>query len=134
MRRRANLRETLASLIAAHFGLPREHVKSMTVDQIISLIEVDHDPVHFAIGRDLGWSPDQIHHPSNLTVRLIRDHREKTPEDVRIIKKVDRVSKAHEKFRSRMLATEPRLDGTQNVKKRWPKRPMGNRKTRHAER
>lgn len=129
MRRAANLREKLAAMIVAHFQIERDHAKAMSVEQILSLIEVDHDPVHFAIARDLGWTAEEVHHPSNLTVRLISGHREKTRQDIRVVRKVDRVSRAHQEFRSRMLASEPREESERpKMKTRWPKRPFAGRK------
>ena len=100
-----NGRQILAAAIAQIFNIPREHLKLMTVDQIISLIQTDHDPVLVAVAQDLGWTPDQYNHPSNLTLRLIPDHGWKTAtKDIPDLRKSDRIEDKHREFQSRILA------------------------------
>ena len=104
-RRDPNLRQKLAALIVAHFGIEREHAKAMHVEQILSLVQWDHDPVPASLAIELGWTPEQYNHPTNLTARMILDHREKTAtKDIPELAKTDRVTEEHEAFRRRMLA------------------------------
>ena len=104
-RKPPTLREMLAAAVAQIAGIPRDHLKAMHVDQILSLIEVDHDPVPIAVAVPLGWTAAQYNHPSNLTIRLKADHRWKTAKkDQPAIAKSDRLSPEHEAFQRRMLA------------------------------
>ncbi|MEQ1697039.1 MAG: hypothetical protein ABL901_14480 [Hyphomicrobiaceae bacterium] len=64
----------------------REVMKEMTAAQINSLFEFDHG-VHHAIDGSI--------HPTNLTPRLILQHRLKTAIDKRIIAKTKRLAVAH---------------------------------------
>lgn len=83
----------------------REEAKKMTADQVASLIHLDHDPIPFAIARDLGMTPEEYNHPTNLTPRPIMEHRIKTAtRDVPTIAKGNRISAAHEDFKRRVLA------------------------------
>lgn len=104
-RKDPTLREITAAMIAQHFGIPHDHVEAMTTEQILSLVHVDHDPVPVAIAVSLGWGPKQYNHPSNLTIRLIADHREKTAKhDIPKIYKSDRISDEHAAFQRRVLS------------------------------
>lgn len=83
----------------------REEAKQMTTDQILSLVQADHDPVPIAIAVPLGWTPDEYNHPTNITMRAIIGHRIKTAtHDVPTIAKGNRISAAHEDFKRRLLA------------------------------
>lgn len=89
----------------------------MSTDQILSLVQVDHDPVPVAIAVSLGWTPEEYNAPSNLTLRLIKDHREKTAKrDVPAIYKSDRIAEDHAAFQNRILAKSDQSH-TQSVKK-----------------
>ncbi len=66
VRRDPRLSDQLAAMILLHFGIPHEVAKRMTAKQILALVEFDHYPVRFETARDLGWSDDEINHPSNL--------------------------------------------------------------------
>lgn len=126
-RKNPNLSEKLAAALLMIFDIPREHAKAMSTEQILSLVQFDHDPVHFSIARDLGWTPDQYNHPSNLTARLLMDHAEKTNKrDKPAIAKSKRLTHAQEEFRRRMLTLK--LNGEMDeqivknaMNKDWPK-------------
>jgi hypothetical protein len=103
-RKDPSLSEIAAAAILQLFNIPRDHAKLMTTAQILSLVHRDHDPVPYAIARDLGWGSDRYNHPSNLTLRLVPDHREKTAKrDIPAIAKTDRIAPAQAEFRRRML-------------------------------
>lgn len=90
------IEEELACALVHLLGIPREHAKLMTAEQVRSLVEFDHI-VHHAIGGKT------VHH--NLTPRQILDHREKTHTiDRPQIRKTDRISDEEAAFRARMLA------------------------------
>lgn len=104
-RKQPTARETLAAAILQLFEIPHEHAKLMTTDQIISLINRDHYPVAWNIGRDLGWSAEELNHPSNIVLRLIPAHRVKSADvDTPEAAKTDRISEQHAAFQQRMLA------------------------------
>lgn len=93
---KAILKEQIASLIAALFGIPHEHAKLMTAEQVRSLIHFDHNIHHVIGGPYVHW---------NVTPRLVKGHREKTAKvDRPQIAKTDRITKATEEFRSRILS------------------------------
>lgn len=112
LRRDPNLTEKLAALIALHLDLPREIAKGMSAKQICELVQWDHYPVAYNIGRDLGWSDTEVHHPTNLQPLFAEDHLEKTRKrDTPQAAKGKRLTRAQEEFRARMLAkasAEPR--------------------------
>lgn len=134
-RRPPNYRQLYAAAIAQLAGIPREHVVAMTVDQILSLAVGDHDPVPVAIAVDLGWTPEQYNHPSNLTIRLRADHRMKTATvDVPAIAKSRRISETEIAFRARLSAKAGKSNDDASVvakgarKSQWPSRKMPSRK------
>lgn len=129
-RKDPTLREITAAAVAQLFDIPREHVKLMSARQILSLINIDHDPVPFATARDLGWTPEQYNHPSNLTLRLTFDHKEKSAKrDTPQIAKSKRIADATEQFRRRLLAPKGEADGHRDRKSsRWPRTKMKSRK------
>jgi hypothetical protein len=122
------LRQIAAAAVAQLFKIPREHAKLMTPDQMLSLVHVDHDPVPFALARDLGWSPEQYNHPSNLTLRLIRDHRTKTAsKDIPDLAKTDRIRTEHAEFQRRILAkagADTPVGATRKLKRKITSRPF----------
>lgn len=104
-RKKYTLRQAYAAAVAQIVGLSHEEVEVMTIEQILARAHVDHYPVPFATARDLGWTPEQYNHPSNLLIRPVADHREKTArKDVPQIAKSKRISAEHAAFRARMLA------------------------------
>lgn len=112
LRRDPNLTEKLAALIALHLDLPREIAKGMSAKQICELVQWDHYPVAYNIGRDLGWSDTEVHHPTNLQPLFAEDHLEKTRKrDTPQAAKGKRLTRSQEEFRARMLEkvfAEPR--------------------------
>lgn len=75
----------------------RDEAKQMTADQILSLLQWDHDPVPVALGG--------TNHPTNLVARPILEHRIKTAKkDVPAIAKTERISKSHQEFQRKLLA------------------------------
>jgi hypothetical protein len=97
----------------------REEAKQMTTDQILSLVQADHDPVPVAIAVPLGWTPEQYNHPTNLTMRAIIGHRIKTAtKDVPQIAKSNRLSAQHQDFQRRMLRRTGQAEGEEEKPKR----------------
>lgn len=98
-RKDPTLREKLACVLLDLLelqgdGIPREHAKQMTADQIISLFQFDH-----AHRVESGGG----NHPTNLTARLIKRHREKTAKvDVPQIRKGDRLAEKEDEHRLAM--------------------------------
>lgn len=128
-RKPPNLRQCLAAAIAQLFDIPREHVTAMSCEQLLSLIQTDHDPVPVSVARDLGWTWEQINHPSNLTIRLIPDHFEKTNRrDKPAIAKSKRVTEAHVAFRRRLLAKDGKnCESSVEICLNTPKRKIHSR-------
>jgi hypothetical protein len=90
------IEEELACALVHLLGIPREHAKNMTAEQVRSLVQFDH-VVHHAIGGE------HVHH--NLTPRQILDHREKTHTiDRPQIRKTDRIGDKEAAFQARVLA------------------------------
>lgn len=122
-RKDPTLRQIAAAAVAQILDIPREHLKEMTTEQVLSLVHIDHDPVPVAVAVSIGWTPEQYNHPSNLSIRAILDHREKTAKrDIPAIAKSDRVEEAHAAFRQKVLA---KTDGSveQPAEKRRAKIP-----------
>ena len=128
-RRDPNLTEKLASalLIIADLkgdGIPFDHAKQMTAEQICSLVQWDHEN-RYANGGST--------HPTNITPRWILEHREKTAKiDVPQIYKGRRLEKAHAEFRNRLLAKTEATEAPADRPKRkykWPKRKLESRST-----
>lgn len=127
MSREFTLRDKLAAALAIIAGVPFEHRKVMTADQVISLFQFDHDPhPHTAPfnGPSLHW---------NCTPRLILDHRHKTAtKDVPMIYRVRRGVVArlqHEKTMAAKVGIEVEAPRAK-PKKRWPKgRKLQSRNT-----
>ena len=71
--------ETMAaSLICQLLAIPHEHAKLMSAAQVISLVHRDHYPVRRDDGLKLGMTVAEVDHHSNITIRPIMEHREKT--------------------------------------------------------
>lgn len=119
-----NLKEKLAAMIVAHFGIPHEVAKTMPVARILSMVAWDHYPVPMTIALDTGWTPEQVNHPSNLQPLIHEDHGIKTAKrDIPEIRKADRISEAHERFRRALLAKSGQVSGVRSdekPKRRWP--------------
>ena len=117
IRRNPNLSEKLAALLIAHYEIPRETAKGMTVKQILALFEFDHYPIAWNLGRDLGYSGEEINHPTNLQPLFHEEHMPKSAKiDTPRAAKGKRLTKAQEEHRRRMLA--PR--SADAVPSRWP--------------
>lgn len=90
-RRDPNKDEMIGALVFAWFEaiglpIPHEHQQLMTPDQARSLVNFDHYPIRYVDGGTT--------HPSNLSVKTIGAHREKTRKiDVPQIRKADRIKK-----------------------------------------
>lgn len=93
------LKTKLASALLVVGGIPHEHAKLMTEDQVLSLFQWHHFPIpHGHDGAD-------VHH--NLTPILIKPHRNYEAKIGRpMMAKVDRLSQAHADFRRKLLARD----------------------------
>jgi hypothetical protein len=113
--------------------IPYDHSKAMTVSQINSLVQFDHNILHETghKDRDEHW---------NFTARRIREHREKTKQDAKIIAKSRRNRRkrtAHERRWDESVRTElfPGLAAVSGRRRKIPQRvnpwpPRGSRKLR----
>jgi hypothetical protein len=103
-RRAPTAPETLAAAVLRILHLegrsiPHKQAAAMTVDEIIGLIERDHDPIPAALGGS--------NHPSNLVPRLKAVHREKTAKiDIPMIAKVKRIADKYAEYRRKLLAKD----------------------------
>lgn len=73
-----NLSTVLAAAIRELLGIPYEHAKLMSAEQMISLVHRDHFPIRRDDGLKLGMSVEEVDHHSNIHLRSIIEHREKT--------------------------------------------------------
>jgi hypothetical protein len=97
-RKRAHigLKTKLAAAIGALFLTYEERTK-LSEDQVLSLVQWDHDPIPHA--------HDGADSHENIVPVLIPGHRIKTAtKDVPTIAKVKRIGKAEQEFRQRLLA------------------------------
>jgi len=85
-----------AATLLALGDVPYDDAKEMHEDQIISLYQYDHNVLH--TNKETARSVGLLHvdHFSNLTPRLIREHREKTKNDLGLIAKSKRLRKRME--------------------------------------
>jgi hypothetical protein len=95
----------LAAVVLLHLRIPHDVAKGMTTKQILSMVAWDHYPVRYETGIALGWSDDEINHPSNLQPLIDEDHGLKTAKkDIPEIAKSRRLTGAQEAFQRKMLA------------------------------
>ena len=115
-RKEPTFTDKLAAALRELLGIPYEHAKLMTAQQIISLVEWHHIHYHVHDGCDEHWNLDPL---------PIRAHRKRTAEiDVPQIAKTRRISKDQEEFRRRLLT--PR-DERPAKKSRLQSRPFQKR-------
>lgn len=120
--RAPNLTEKNAALVLAWLEargepIPHEHQQAMSAHQICSLVQYDHYPIRRVDGG--------TNHPSNLSVKLILGHREKTRTvDIPQIRKADRIRRADDAAVNRLLARDA---GEPRQRSRWPSRKIQSR-------
>jgi|SRR5215510_184074 len=117
-----SLKVKLASTLLALGHVSYEDSKSMTANQICSLYQFDHHPIRYADGGS--------NHPSNLTPRLIIQHREKTKSDATERSKERKIRRAIDKHAQKMLLKPNRhgvIEVWGKVRSRWPKRKIPSR-------
>jgi ribonuclease HIII len=92
-----------ASALLALRHIPYDDAKQMTEDQIISLYQVDHNILYESLNpdRDKYW---------NLTPTLIKEHREKTKADAKVIAKGKRLREKHRAPREHATITLAELE------------------------
>lgn len=110
--------------------MDHEMAKKLSAKDIISLFDKDHDP-HLKVdgGPNVAW---------NCTWRPKSLHRIKTATvDVPRLRKGERLSRAQEEFRARMLARAgqgpgdgPGVSERPKFKRKWPSRPMRSHQRR----
>lgn len=125
-----NLTDKLAAMIALHFEIPRDHLKTMTNQEVCDLLQWDHDPVPVAIAKSIGWEPKDYNHASNLRGLFAADHQIKTStKDVPEIAKDERIADGHREFQRRILAKTGQevASSTRKRKKQWPVRKIKSR-------
>jgi hypothetical protein len=96
-RRRISDRTFLAATLLDRGEIPYKHAKLMTEDQLISLYHADHNILHETghPDRDKYW---------NLKPRLIKEHREKTKRDAKIIARSRRIRRKLAEHERKRLA------------------------------
>lgn len=114
-RKEPTLTAKLAACIRELLGIPVEHAKLMTDEQIISLVQFDHILYH-SQHKTEPWVDEHW----NLDPLSITGHRVKTKSDLRQIGKTRRISKEHEEFRKRLLTPrdERRANDKRTIKSR----------------
>lgn len=98
-RKRAHIswKTKYAAALLALGHVPYDHAKQMHEDQIIALYQVDHGILHAFGGAD---------HFSNLTPRLIAEHRHKSKGDKKITSKAVRIDAINQERQRALLAKE----------------------------
>jgi hypothetical protein len=83
-RKRPSLETKLAAMTVLYFDIPYLHAKKMTQRQVNSLVHWDHNILHETEhpDRNVFW---------NYTPRMIREHRRKTKQDLKIVAKGRRI-------------------------------------------
>lgn len=130
-RRDPNLTEKLAACLILLGFVKREAAKEMTAGEIVALAgEWDHHPIPYAVARDLGMTPEQYNHPTNIDPKPPAVHKTKTKDDVTRIAKGKRITKEHEAFQRRLLAkSQPDTPEKPKKKYQWASRKMQSRNT-----
>lgn len=123
------IRGAIAYTLALQAGWSREALDAMTAKELAGLIHIDHDPVPYALARDLGWTEEQVHHPRNLTFRIKAGHQVKTrTKDIPQLAKTKRIHDEAEAFRLRVLAKSgpaaAPVGSRAKPKAKFPSRPM----------
>jgi hypothetical protein len=122
-RKEPTLKDKLAAALRELLGIPYEHAKLMSAEQIISLVQFDHIH-HHALNKHEPWVDEHW----NLDPLLIGGHKIKTRTiDVPQIAKTKRISKEQEEFRNRLLI--PR-DERPPKKSRWGSRPFNRNRSK----
>src|SRR5215472_11874885 len=86
----------LASALLASGDVLYDDAKLMHEDQIISLYHFDHGVLYANKNTTRSVGLRDINHFSNLTPRLIKEHREKTKNDLKVIAKSKRLRRKME--------------------------------------
>lgn len=124
LRRAPNMSEKLAAAILVILDIPHEQAKSMSTKSILQLVEWDHYPVAVNTARDLGWTVDQVNHPSNLQPLTKAGHllKTRTVDTPQAAKAKRLVTSEQEHARRRMLAPDKTEDQPKPKRKsQWPK-------------
>lgn len=117
-----SLETLLASAICQLLAIPHDHAKLMSAAQVISLIHRDHYPIRRDDGLKLGMTIAEVDHHSNITLRPIMAHREKTAKiDIPQINKSKRLRAAQEALNRYMSTGEKPPIPT---RKKIPSRPF----------
>lgn len=122
-RKEPTLKAKLAAVVRQLLGIPFDHARLMTDDQVISLVQFNHILYH-ADHKHEPWVDDHW----NLEAMTIMAHRERTAKiDIPQIAKTRRITKSEAEFRERLLT--PR-DQREPKKSRWGKRPFPTRRAK----
>ena len=110
--------QQLAAALRELGGIPYEHAKLMSAEQVISLFHRDHGILH---------ATNPINEHWNITWTLIRPHREKSKRDTAIVAKSKRIRRKqddHWKNMSFTQSTAEEPSGSIRYKRRIPSRPF----------
>ncbi len=119
IRKEPTLKDRLAAALREIAGIPMDHARLMSAEQIISLFQFHHIEYHATDGSDEHWNLDPL---------LIAPHRKRTAEiDIPQIAKTRRLSAKQEEFCKRMLTPRDERPPRQS---RWGKRPFAKRSKR----
>jgi hypothetical protein len=126
-RKEPTITAKLAAVVRQLLGIPFDHARLMTDDQVISLVQFNHILYH----ADMKDNPECDAH-WNLEALTIMAHRERTRKiDVPQIAKTKRISAEHEAFRQRLLT--PR-DERPPKRSKWGSRPFPKRSKKDGRR
>lgn len=110
--------QLLAAALRELGGIPYDHAKLMTAEQLISLFHRDHGILH---------ATDPINEHWNITWRLIPEHREKSKRDTAIVAKSKRI-RAKQAVHMARMSTDSWGDVDRAVKWLGAKRRIPSRK------
>lgn len=112
----------LAACIRELLGIPWDHARLMTDEQVLSLVQWQHEPYYWGQNKDEPWIDEHW----NLKPMSIMAHRQITArKDIPQIAKTKRISREQEEFRKRLLT--PR-DERPVRKSRFQSRPFQKRR------
>jgi len=120
-RRKITLKTKLAAALLKLGDIPYDDAKTMGEDNLISLYQWDHNILHAHDGPDAFW---------NIEPKLIREHREKTKNDIAIAAKIKRLTRkgiVPAPGTNAYLPVRPTLVRYLFAKHKWPSRKIPSR-------
>ena len=114
--------QQLAAALRELGGIPYDHAKLMSAEQVISLFQRDHGILH---------ATDPINEHWNITWRLRAEHREKSKRDTAIVAKSKRIVSKRNVHLAALAANatidEVVADVSRRMKQTWASRKLQSR-------